>query len=149
MRKLILTLSAVFVFILHAAAQNRTITGKVTNDKGAPIEGANVTSADGKYGTQTDKFGSYTISIPESVKTLNFTNVNFDGESRAVGKNTTVLNVTMKVKDATLESVVVVGYGVQQKKAFTGAASKVDVKEFATLLTPSIDRQLAGRAAGV
>ena len=48
-----------------------------------------------------------------------------------------------------MEDVVVVGYGVQQKKAFTGSASRIDTKEFATLVTPSIDKQLAGRAAGV
>ena len=86
MRKLILTLSAVFVLILHAAAQDRTITGKVTNDKGAPIEGASITSNDGKYGTQTDKFGTYSLTIPPTVKSLNFSNVNFEGESKTVGK---------------------------------------------------------------
>ena len=148
MRKLILTLSAVFVLILHAAAQDRTITGKVTNDKGAPIEGASITSNDGKYGTQTDKFGTYSLSVPPTVKSLNFSNVNFEGESKTVGKNT-VINVSLRVKDSKLEEVVVVGYGVQQKKAFTGSATRVDVKEFANLLTPSIDRQLAGRAPGV
>ncbi len=148
MRKLILTLSAVFVLILHAAAQDRTITGKVSNDKGAPVEGANVTTSDGKYGTQTDKFGTYSLTLPATVKSINFSNVNFETEIRTIGKNT-VINVSLKVKDSKLEEVVVVGYGVQQKKAFTGSASKVDVKEFANLLTPSIDKQLAGRAAGV
>src|SRR6185436_10076729 len=113
MRKLILTLSAVFVFLLHAAAQDRTITGKVTNDKGAPIEGASVTSNDGKYGTQTDKFGTYSLTISQTVKSLNFSNVNFESDSKAIGKNT-VINVTLRVKDSKLEEVVVVGYGVQQ-----------------------------------
>ena len=148
MRKLILTLSAVFVLILHAAAQNRTITGKVTNDKGAPVEGASVTSNDGKYGTQSDKFGTYSLTIPPTVKSINFSNVNFESDNRPVGKNL-VINVSLRVKDSKLEEVVVVGYGVQQKKAFTGSASKIDAKEFANLLTPSIDRQLAGRAPGV
>lgn len=148
MRKLILTLSAVFVFLLHAAAQDRTVSGKVTNDKGAPVEGVSVTSPDNKYGTQTDKFGSYSLTIPSTVKEINFSNVNFESVSKSVGKNL-VINVTMKVRDSKLEEVVVVGYGVQQKKAFTGASSKINVPEFATLLTPSVDRQLAGRAAGV
>ena len=148
MRKLILTLSAVFVLILHAAAQDRTITGKVTNEKGAPVDGASVTSNDGKYGTQTDKFGTYTLHVPPSVKAISFSNVNFENESRTLGKNL-VVNVTMKLLDSKLQEVVVVGYGVQQKKAFTGSAAKVDAKEFAQLVTPSIDKQLQGRAAGV
>ncbi|HEX2684382.1 MAG TPA: TonB-dependent receptor plug domain-containing protein, partial [Ferruginibacter sp.] len=148
MRKLILILSAVFVFVLQAAAQNRTVTGKVTNDNGAPIEGVSVTSTDGKHGTQTDKDGNFSISIPASVKTLNFSNVNFEPQSKSIGTDLTV-NVALKIKDNSLQEVVVVGYGTQQKKAFTGSASKIDTKEFATLVTPSVDRQLAGRAAGV
>ncbi|MEP7237890.1 MAG: TonB-dependent receptor, partial [Ferruginibacter sp.] len=148
MRKLILILSAVFVFVLNAAAQNRTVSGKVTDDKGAPVEGVSVTSADGKQGTQTDKDGNYTISLPASVKALNFSNVNFVSQTKSVGTQLTI-NVSLRTRDTNLEEVVVVGYGTQQKKAFTGSASKVDTKEFANLITPSIDRQLAGRAAGV
>src|SRR5258705_1279951 len=148
MRKLILILSAVFVFVLHAAAKNRTVSGKVTNDKGVPVEGVSVTSADGKQGTQTDNAGNFSISLPPSVKTLNFSNVNFEPQTKSVGATLTV-NVSLKTKDNSLQEVVVVGYGTQQKKAFTGSASRVDTKEFANLVTPSIDRQLAGRAAGV
>ena len=148
MRKLILTLSAVFVFILHAAAQDRTITGKVTNDKNAPVEGASVATADGKFGTQTDKNGNFSIKVPANVRVLTISYVNFESVTRSIA-NTTVLNTSLKAVDSKLEEVVIVGYGTQQKKAFTGSATKVDAKEFANLLTPSIDKQLAGRAAGV
>ena len=148
MRKLILALSAVFVFMLNAAAQDHTISGKVVNDKGAPLEGVSVITPDGKHGTQTDKNGSYSLTIPSAAKSINFSFVNFEVESRTLGKNL-VMNVTMKAVDSKLEEVVVVGYGVQQKKAFTGAASKVDTKQFAQLVTPSIDKQLQGRASGV
>lgn len=148
MRKLILILSAVFVFILNAAAQNRTISGKVTDEKGTAVEGVTVTSSDGKQGTQTDKDGNYSISVPASVKNLIFTSVNFEPQTKSIG-NQLIVNVTLKAKDSKLEEVVVVGFGTQQKKAFTGAASKVDAKEFAQLVTPSIDKQLQGRAAGV
>jgi len=148
MRKLILILTAVFVFILHAAAQNRTVTGKVTDDKGLPVEGVTVTSADGKQGTQTDKDGTFSISLPANVKTLIFSNVNFESQSKSIGTQLTI-NLSLKPKNSSLEEVVVVGYGTQQKKAFTGSSSRVDAKEFANLVTPSIDRQLAGRAAGV
>ena len=113
MRKTILTLMAVFVFILGAAAQNRTITGKVTDEKGAPIEGVSVLSPDGKQGTQTGSDGLYSITVPPSVKTLRFSNVNFESVSKSIG-NQLVVNITLKAKDASLEEVVVVGYGTQQ-----------------------------------
>jgi len=148
MRKLILTLSAAFVFVLSAAAQDRTISGKVTNDKGTPVEGVSVTSLNGKYGTQTDKDGNYSLTISSAIKSLSFSSVNYIGETKNVGKSS-VIDLKMRAVDSKLEEVVVVGYGVQQKKAFTGASTRVDTKEFANLVTPSIDRQLAGRAAGV
>mgnify|MGYP003412822858 FL=1 len=112
MRKLILIVSAVFVFVLHAAAQNRTVTGKVTDDKGTPVEGVSVTSADDKQGTQTDKDGNYSISLPASVRTLMFSNVNFESQSLSVGTKLTI-NTTLKTRNTNLEEVVVVGYGTQ------------------------------------
>lgn len=148
MRKLIVTITAVFVFVLTAAAQDRTITGTVTGENGKPIEGVSVTTPNGKQGTQTDKDGKYSLVIGPNVKSIIFSSVNYESQNKTVGK-LTALNVTLKPLDSKLTEVVVVGYGTQQKKAFTGAASKVDTKEFSQLVTPSIDKQLQGRAAGV
>jgi len=148
MRKLIVTITAVFVFVLTAAAQDRTITGTVTGENGKPLEGVSVTTPNGKQGTQTDKDGKYSLAIGPAVKSIIFSSVNYESQNKTVGK-LTVLNVTLKPLDSKLTEVVIVGYGTQQKKAFTGAASKVDTKEFSQLVTPSIDKQLQGRAAGV
>ncbi len=148
MRKLILILTAVFVFVLHAAAQNRTVSGKVTDDKGLPVEGVTVASADGKQGTQTDIDGNFSISLPAAVKTLNFSNVNFETQSKSVATLTTV-NVSLKAKNSSLEEVVVVGYGTQQKAKVTGSVGRVGGDKVASLATTSFDRQLAGRISGV
>ena len=148
MRKLILILSAAFVFVLNAAAQNRTISGKVTDEKKAPVEGVSVTSSDGKQGTQTDKDGSYSISVPASVKSLIFTNVNFEPQTKSLG-NQSVINISLRSKDSKLEEVVVVGYGTQQKVKVTGAIGKVGGDKVANLATTSFDKQLAGRISGV
>jgi hypothetical protein len=58
MRKLTLTLIAVCCILLHVTAQNRTITGQVTDDKNNPLEGVTVTTGNGKTATQTSKNGS-------------------------------------------------------------------------------------------
>lgn len=149
MRKLILTLSTVFVFILSAVAQDRTISGKITNENNVPVEGASVATPDGKYGTQTNANGNYSITLPASVKTLSFSFVNFETVTKPIGTGNMTINISLKPSDSKMEEVVVVGYGTQQKKAFTGAAAKVDVKQFSNLITPSVDKQLAGRAPGV
>ena len=148
MRKLIIILTGLFVFVLNTTAQDRTITGNVTNDKGAPLEGVTVTSQDGKHGTQTDINGKYALTIPSNIKSILFSHVTFESQIRTLGR-LLVVNVSLKSIDTKLEEVVVVGYGTQQRKAFTGSASKVDTKQFAQLVTPSIDKQLQGRAAGV
>jgi len=148
MRKLILILSAVFIFLLNAAAQNRTISGKVTDEKGAAIEGVTVTSSDGKQGTQTDKSGNYSISIPAAVKSLIFTSVNFETLTRTVG-NQSVVNASLRAKDSKLEEVVVVGYGTQKRKEATGSVSTIKGNEVANKPVQSFEQALAGKAAGV
>lgn len=149
MRKLILTLSTVFVFILHTAAQDRTITGKVTNEKSAPIEGASVATTDGKYGTQTNAAGEFSIIVPPSVRTLTISFVNYETVVRTVGAGRTTLIISLKQADSRLEEVVVVGYGTQQRKKATSSITKVDGQDIAPLATTSFDKQLGGRAAGV
>ena len=78
MRNLIIIFSAVFVFVMNASGQDRTITGKVTNEKGTPLEGVSVTTPDGKYGTQTDKDGGYNLKVPVSVRNITFSYVNYE-----------------------------------------------------------------------
>ena len=124
MRKLTLILSAVFVFVLNAAAQNRTITGKVTDEKGAPVEGVSITSPNGKQGTQTEKDGTYSISIPTAVRNLNFSYVNFVAQTKSIGNNNTI-NIVLRSTDSRLEEVVVVGYGTQKRREFTGSLTNI------------------------
>lgn len=148
MRKIMLILAAVFVFVLNAAAQNRTVTGSVVDEKGAPVEGVSVTSSDGKHGTQTDREGKYSISVPATVKSLSFSNVNFQSQTVSIGAKTSIA-VTLEAKNTSLEEVVVVGYGTQQKVKVTGSIGKVSGDKVADLATTSFDKQLAGRVSGV
>lgn len=148
MRKLIVTLSAALFFVLTTAAQDRTISGTVTGEKNEPLLGVSVATADGKYGTSTDKDGKYSLKIPASVRSLSFSYVNYESVTRAVGKLLT-LNVSLKLLDTKLEEVVIVGYGTQQKKKATSAITKIAGEDVASLATTSFDKQLAGRAPGV
>lgn len=147
MRKLLVVLTAVLLFSGQLLAQ-KTVTGTVTDEKGDPIPNASVIVKGSNTGTVTKPDGTFSLSIPASAKTLVVSSVDMTTQEVAIGSQTS-FSVTLKTSDKSLQEVVVVGYGVQQKKAFTGAASKVDVKEFANLMTPSVDKQLAGRATGV
>ena len=149
MRKLAVLLTCAMLFLAQAYAQtSRTVTGKVTDDAGNPLAGVTITVAGSAKSTVSDAKGMYSIQVPEKATTLKFSFVGFGEVDTRIG-NRASIDVSMVSETKALSEVVVVGYGVQQKKAFTGSASKIDTKEFSQLVTPSIDKQLAGRAAGV
>lgn len=148
MRKLIFILSAVLFTVLSAAGQNRTISGKVTDEKGTPVDGVSVASSDGKHGTSTGKDGTFSISVPATVKTLVFTSVAHETQTKAIGAQST-MNIVMRAKDTKLEEVVVVGYGTQKRRDVTASVATVKGSAVADKPVQSFEQALAGRATGV
>jgi TonB-linked SusC/RagA family outer membrane protein len=147
MRKLTLLVVAILLYLGNLMAQ-KTITGKITDEKGVPISNASVMIKGTANGTISKSDGTYSISVQPNTKTLIFSAVDMVLVEKQIG-SLTVIDISLKAEDKTLSEVVVTGYGTQQKKAFTGSASKVDVKKFSNLMTSSVDKQLAGRASGV
>lgn len=149
MRKLGFLLSILVLLAGSLSAQNtRKITGKVTDEAGAVLAGVTVSVVGGNATAMTDEKGQYSIQVGANASTLRFTFVGFQEADARIG-NRVAVDLSLVRETGSLSEVVVVGYGVQQKKAFTGSASKIDAKEFSQLVTPSVDKQLAGRAAGV
>ncbi|MFM2358201.1 MAG: hypothetical protein RLY16_193, partial [Bacteroidota bacterium] len=148
MRKLKLTVVMLLAFVIHAVAQDRTISGKVTDDKGAALAGVSVATPDGKAGTQTNADGTYQLKVGATAKVLLYSFVNLETVTKSIGSQT-VINVTLISADKALTEVVVVGYGTQKKKAVTAAQTKINPGTVNTLATASVDQQLGGRAAGL
>lgn len=147
MRKLLLAVLAMLFFTGQLLAQ-KNITGKVTDDKGDPIPNASVIVKGTNTGTVTKLDGTYSLTVPAEARILVFSSVDMSPLEVIIGSETTI-NPSLRPVESILAEVIMVGYGTQQKKEFTGSASKVDVKEFSNLMTPSVDKQLAGRATGV
>jgi len=148
MRKLLLTLSAALLFVIAASAQDRTITGRVTNEKNEPIEGASVLSDNGKQGTQTNNSGYFTIKVPASVKSLVITAVNYERTTSVIKGNT--VNVTMATTGAKLQEVVVTALGISRDKRSLGYASQnLKGDELANRGEVNIGNALQGKVAGV
>ena len=147
MKKFLLLIFCLSTFV-EIFAQNRTVTGKVTGETGELLSGVTVSEVGGTRNAITDASGMFSIQLSNNVGTLKFSFVGYlDAEARINNRN--VIDISLVRESGCLSEVVVVGYGVQQKKAFTGSASKIDAKQFSQLVTPSVDKQLAGRAAGV
>jgi TonB-linked SusC/RagA family outer membrane protein len=147
MRKLILLLLGVVFFATQALAQ-RTITGKVTDDKGNPLPNVSVLVRGTTTGTTTNADGTYSLTVPANAKALVFSSVDMSPVEMAIGTQT-LLNATLKNEDKTLQEVVVTGYGTQRKREVTASISKINPDNIAPLISASIDKQLGGRSAGV
>jgi TonB-linked SusC/RagA family outer membrane protein len=128
-------------------AQNKSITGKVTDDHNGSLPGVTVTIKGSQTGTQTDGDGKYTINAKATDK-LVFSYMGYESNILSVN-NKSVINATLQSSTTGLEEVVVVGYGTQKRKDITGAVSKVAVKEIQMAPVRSFEEALAGRAAGV
>ena len=124
MKKLFLLLVAVITLSLSGAAQNRTVSGTVVAaENGDPLIGATVMGVGTSIGTATDIDGKFTLSLPASVKLIHVSYVSM----KTVEVPITEGHMTIALENAnTLNEVVVTGYGVQRKAAFTGAASVLD-----------------------
>jgi TonB-linked SusC/RagA family outer membrane protein len=130
-------------------AQTRVITGKVTDASDNPLPNVTVLVKGSTSGTSTGTDGTYTLKVPAGARVLIFSAVGFTPIEHTIGTKEKV-DASLTPFDRNLQDVVVVGYGTQQKNAFTGSAAKVDVaKTMTDQITPSFDKQLAGRAAGV
>jgi len=116
-----LFLSIAFVFMLFgvALAQDRTVSGKVTDSSdGSPLPGVNVVIKGTSTGTVTDADGKYQIKVADNA-TLVFSFVGYKDQEVAVGNQTTI-DVTLAVDATALEEVVVTAMGIEREKRSLG-----------------------------
>ena len=128
-------------------AQQKTITGTVTDDTGLPLPGANVIIKGTSTGTQSDFDGNYSITANVG-EVLTFSYVGFDTQEVRVGTQNNI-NVSLNPGSA-LEEVVVTGYSRQNQTVSTSAVVSISAAELSQMApTTSIDNMLQGKAAGV
>jgi TonB-linked SusC/RagA family outer membrane protein len=136
------------LFVQPALAQNKTITGKVVDKKdNSPLIGVSVGAAGG-VGTLTNVDGTFRLSVPASVTSLNFSYLGFKPTSVALNGQT-ALNVSLESSSTNLNEVVVVGYGTQRVKDATGSVATLSSKDFNRGVIATPDQLLQGRIAGV
>lgn len=99
------------------------ITGKVTDDTGAPLPGVNVLEKGTTNGTTTDAEGIYTLNAADNA-TLVFSFIGYTSQEIAVDNRTTI-DVMLAADIRTLNEVVVVGYGEKKRANLTGAVESV------------------------
>ena len=150
MRKLIFLSLGLIVLCHQLIAQSRTITGKVTDEKGIGIANTSVIIKGTATGTTTNADGSFSISIPANARTLIISYVGMGEREINLASNSTY-NVTLSPTATNdLEEIVVTGYGTpQRRRNSTASITTVGAKELENRPFTSVDKMLQGKVPGL
>tara|TARA_R110000868_G_scaffold11200_7_gene54897 strand:- start:29242 stop:32643 length:3402 start_codon:yes stop_codon:yes gene_type:complete len=133
---------------LNNLSDDIEVSGTVTDANGTPIPGATISVPGSAIGTATDLDGKYALSVPEGA-TLIFSFIGFESQ-RVVVSNQSVIDVILNEDLASLEEVVVVGYGTQQKSHLTGSVGSLEMdQELSSRPMVEFGQALYGKIAGV
>lgn len=124
------------------------ITGKVIDNTGLEVIGANVRVKGTANGVITDIDGNYAVVVSNEKSVLVFSFIGYQTQEVVVG-NKKVIDVTLSDDAQALEEVVVVAYGTQSKASLTGALSTIDTKDLIKAPVASVTNVLAGALPGV
>ncbi|HVI43573.1 MAG TPA: TonB-dependent receptor [Chitinophaga sp.] len=148
MRKVLFLLLSVFFLAGQAFAQNRTITGKVTDGKdGSPIPGATIQVKGTSKGAATAPDGSFSLQAADNAVLV----VSFIGyETKEIASGTAEkLNIQLKVDSKSLDEVVVTGYTVEKKINSTIAVASISGTKINNIALPDVNQMLQGNAPGI
>ena len=124
-KKLFLLFLCVLIVLIQSFAQQKIITGTVTDENAQPLPGVSVIIKGTTTGTITDADGKYSIRAVQS-QTLVFSFMGtITQEINVVNRST--INVKLLTDKKLLDEVVIVGYGTQKKANLTGAVATVDM----------------------
>ena len=144
--------SLVFTFILLLTfgltfAQQKEITGTISDGSGQPLPGANVLVKGTSTGTQSDFDGNYII-MASTGDVLIFSYLGFTSQSITVGDQSTI-NAVLQEDAALLDEVVVTGYGSQTRATLTTSVSKLDTQILESSTRSNAATALQGTIAGL
>ncbi len=142
-----LILMLVFFTCGNVMAQ-KTITGKITDKAGEPLNGVSVVTNNKKAGTTTKENGTYSIEVPSSSSSLVFSFVGYASQTVSISGKSAV-NIELSAEEGTEADVVVIGYGTQKKSSVTGAVSKFKNERLDEAPVSRLDQALQGKIAGV
>lgn len=134
--------------VIAANAQDRIITGVISDQNGNPLSNATVKLKNLKKSVVSDANGTFRISVPPNVTTLTVSyvgmkpvDVSLEGKSNLI--------VTLDIADSKLNDVIVIGYGTTKRAGVSSSISSVNAKDIKDLPVAGVDQALQGKIAGV
>ncbi|WP_311196060.1 SusC/RagA family TonB-linked outer membrane protein [Antarcticibacterium sp. 1MA-6-2] len=148
MKVKLLLILAFLVTSVGFAQDSKTITGTVLDPNDLPLPGATVKVVGKEIFAVTDFDGNFTLEGVVSGDRFNVTFLGFETQELTIGDNVEYI-VNLQEDAATLDEVVVVGYGTQRKSDLTGSIVTVNAEELERTPTSNVMQSLQGKVAGV
>lgn len=149
MQSVALPLLVIFISCQGLYAQDKTVTGKVTDSKdGSPVVGVSIVPKGSKTGTTTGNDGTFKIKMPSGITVIVVTSVGFNHQEVDVA-NSAEVNISLVASAGNLNEVVVVGYGTARKKDLTGSVVAISSKDFVKGAITTPEQLISGKVAGV
>lgn len=123
------------------------VSGKITNSAGEPLFGVSIRIKGASGGTQTDVNGFFSLTVPDKA-VLILSYVGYDTQEVPVNDRTEI-NITMKTSEKVMDQVVVIGYGVANKRDLTGSIAKIAGKDIADKPNTNPIASLQSKVAGL
>lgn len=124
------------------------IEGKVTNDKGLPVQGVSIIIKNTSFGTTTDISGNFNINVPGQNAILIISSVGYVSQEVTIGRRTR-LDINIIEEIGKLNDIIVTGYTSQKKKEQTAAISSISGSEIAKSPVSDITNTLIGKTPGL
>jgi len=130
-----------------ALAQDKQVSGTVTDESGEPIVGASViVKGNATIGTVTDLNGKFSMNVPSSTTTLVVKYLGMQEQDVVASSN---MAITMHPSSSQLDEVIVVAYGTAKKSTFTGSATTMKADAIEKRQASNISSTLSGSVSGV
>jgi len=139
----------IFLVLCHTLghAQDYTVSGKIIDETGTPLQGVNTAIKGTKTGTLSNNEGSFSLHVPNGKILLVFSFVGMKSQEIDVNGRHTI-QVTMEEDANGLDEVVVVGYGTQTRRDITGSIASIKEKTLREVPVTNVSQMLEGRIPG-
>lgn len=129
-------------------AQNQTVNGKITDEKGLALPFVNISVKGTLQGVVADNNGNYTLEVADKNATMVFSFIGYSSQEIEINGKTTI-DVVLKEDLMGLDEVIVVGYGTVKKSDATGAVVSLKSESLEKTPATSVDQLLQGKSAGL
>ena len=148
-----LTISSLWLWVLlllpsvALQAQDRVVTGRISDEKGTLLEGVAVMEKGTSNGIMTDSNGQYSLTLTTSNPVIVISCLGYRSQEISVGRER-VIDVALEEDISELDETVVVGYGTQRKISVVGSQATMEMDEI-KMPTANLSSAIQGRLAGV